>query len=313
MKIDALYLAKSAKELGVVANSLETVIRLTEALRYINSDIQLRSQLALKGGTALNLLFSNLPRLSVDLDFDYAINDSKEKMLKERQVIKKKLLSYFSDQGYQLSRQSQYSYALDSFIFFYQAVNGNRDKIKIEINYLMRSHLLPLEKRKLALGFIQEPFDVLTVGKLELFAGKFCALIMREQIRDLYDCDSIIRLQLIESIEVSLFSNLLVYYRFLQGDKFNKPMNIKNKFTQRDHVRDLLPVIKKHDSFRLNIALELVSSFLDILTNLTPQKKLFIKGIHQNIFDFSLLFDDKLTIDLATNHPTVTWQRQKEK
>jgi hypothetical protein len=67
--------------------------------------------------------------------------------------------------GYVLSKNSQFSYALDSFIFTYQASNGNNDYIKIEINYLMRSHLLPLEKQLLKSSFINNPFEVLIDGK----------------------------------------------------------------------------------------------------------------------------------------------------
>jgi len=50
--------------------SLETVFRLVDLRRSINSHPFLRPRLALKGGTALNLFALDVPRLSVDIDLN---------------------------------------------------------------------------------------------------------------------------------------------------------------------------------------------------------------------------------------------------
>ena len=47
----------------------------------------LSDTLALKGGTAINLIMFDLPRLSVDIDMDYAKDVSREAMLQEREQI----------------------------------------------------------------------------------------------------------------------------------------------------------------------------------------------------------------------------------
>jgi predicted nucleotidyltransferase component of viral defense system len=44
----------------------------------------LHGRLALKGGTALNLGYLELARLSIDLDFNYIGNPGREEMLAER-------------------------------------------------------------------------------------------------------------------------------------------------------------------------------------------------------------------------------------
>lgn len=46
--------------------------------------------------------------------------------------------------NYSLSPQSKRYFALDSAVFQYINNAGNRDNIKIEINYLDRKHVLPL-------------------------------------------------------------------------------------------------------------------------------------------------------------------------
>ena len=67
-KWNKLLLGKQAKELGFVRDTYEKVCRLTEILKFFESDDLLGRFLALKGGTAINLTIFNLPRLSVDID-----------------------------------------------------------------------------------------------------------------------------------------------------------------------------------------------------------------------------------------------------
>lgn len=64
-------------------DTLEKVYRLAEILKYINADKLLERRLVLKGGTAINLMVFNLPRLSVDIDLDYDRDCSAEEMLKK--------------------------------------------------------------------------------------------------------------------------------------------------------------------------------------------------------------------------------------
>ena len=100
---DKRKLGKQARELGFIRDTLEKVFRLSEILKYINSDPLLRESLALKGGTAINMTIFNLPRLSVDIDLDYTHNDSREKMFEERQKISDSVLKYMAMSGYELS------------------------------------------------------------------------------------------------------------------------------------------------------------------------------------------------------------------
>ena len=60
------------------------MLRLSEILDFLNKDPLLKKSLALKGGTAINLTIFDLPRLSVDIDLDYTVNESKEDMIENR-------------------------------------------------------------------------------------------------------------------------------------------------------------------------------------------------------------------------------------
>jgi len=70
MKYDKRTIGQLASELGFVRDTYEKTLRLVEVLQFIDSDTLLSESLALKGGTAINLIITQLPRLSVDIDLD---------------------------------------------------------------------------------------------------------------------------------------------------------------------------------------------------------------------------------------------------
>ncbi len=61
-----------AIELGFDVREVEKVLRISDFLEDISYVKFLRDRLSLYGGTALNFIhFEEVPRLSVDLDFNY--------------------------------------------------------------------------------------------------------------------------------------------------------------------------------------------------------------------------------------------------
>ncbi len=67
---------------GYPMASIEKTMRLLELLKAINADEFLGANLTLKGRTAINIIhYSEIPRLSVDLDFDLARNTLEQKGL----------------------------------------------------------------------------------------------------------------------------------------------------------------------------------------------------------------------------------------
>lgn len=105
---DKAELGRIARQYGFVRDTFEKVIRLTDILRFINKDGYLSEHLVLKGGTAINLVILNVPRLSVDIDLDYTPNDSRETMLSNREQITSSLKKYMEDEGYLLSSETKF-------------------------------------------------------------------------------------------------------------------------------------------------------------------------------------------------------------
>lgn len=112
---DGIYLGEKAEELGFVRDTFEKVTRLADVLEYLNTNPLLKDSLALKGGTAINLTIFNLPRLSVDIDLDYLITNSREEMLENRNIINSTIDRFMVSQGYQMNPRTKNPHSLDSF------------------------------------------------------------------------------------------------------------------------------------------------------------------------------------------------------
>lgn len=94
-------LRKLMEATGYPMASIEKTMRLLELLKAINADEFLGANLTLKGRTAINIIhYSEIPRLSVGLDFDLARNTLEQKGLhrndKSATLIRKCIADYLS-------------------------------------------------------------------------------------------------------------------------------------------------------------------------------------------------------------------------
>lgn len=125
-------------------------------------------------------------------NMDYTPNDTKEDMLTAREKITTIINEYMGEEGYQLSKNSRFAHSLDAFHYLYQNSGGNRDMIKIELNYSLRAHILePVQRRILPQAF-DDGMTIQMLAPMEIFAAKGNALISRAAARDLYDWGNLI-------------------------------------------------------------------------------------------------------------------------
>jgi predicted nucleotidyltransferase component of viral defense system len=89
---------------GFQQDTVEKIYRLTYLLQQIFSDHFLKGQLALKGGTAINSLYFQFPRLSVDIDLDFTNNVTKSEMLQAKQDIGQVLEELLSTFDYHVNQ-----------------------------------------------------------------------------------------------------------------------------------------------------------------------------------------------------------------
>ena len=241
-----------AQEYGFNRDMFEKVLRLRTILEFLNTQEYMREHLLLKGGTAINLTVFNLPRLSVDIDLDYIPNLTKEETVNERERLTEILKGYMSEQGYVLSDASRFRHSLDAFHYNYMNAAGNKDMIKIEINYSLRTHVLPSEDRVFVTDAFGEPIKVRTVAVMEIFAAKTNALISRAAARDLYDFCNLADMRLF-SDEEDMFRKCIIFYATISAKEVNKDFDTSaiDSLTFSKIKSDLFPVLAVRDKFDL--------------------------------------------------------------
>ncbi len=299
-----------SKETGFIRDNLEKVIRLYSILNFIMTESHLKNQLILKGGTAINLTIFKIPRLSVDIDLDYCVNNDRDSMLIERGNIEQKIKGYMFLNGYSLHPASKNFHALDSWVFSYVNSGGNNDNIKIEINYMMRTHILKPEIRKTTIPFLQE-IDINVMHPLELFGSKIKALIERAAVRDLYDVNNMIEHNLFQKYEYQILRKIVLFYLSVGGNSapqhnytFDKVKSIK--FPQ---IRaTLLPVLRKSEYFDYNNAKDKVVIFLENLLIFDSGEMEFINAFCEGEYKPELLFNDLDIIARLVRHPMALWK-----
>jgi len=143
---------------------------MAQILKDIYSDTSLASLLGFKGGTAA-FMFYDLPRFSVDLDFDL-LDDSQE----NRDLVFKKIKKIISNYGEIKDEQQKFA-----TIFFSLSYETGAHQIKVEINC-----------RKTGASFEMKNYfgiPVLVSHKNSMFSAKLVALMNRKDFaaRDLFD------------------------------------------------------------------------------------------------------------------------------
>jgi predicted nucleotidyltransferase component of viral defense system len=304
---------KIAKSNNFQRNNTEKVMRLCDILEFINSDSFCKEKFALKGGTAINLLFNDMPRLSVDIDLDFTENLTREKTQSFRERFREVFAEYIGTENYSMLERPRSSYVMESYLLSYVATGGNRDNIKVEINYGDRSHILPLKIISSSSKISSNEFNVLTLDKVELYASKINALLSRATPRDLYDVNCMIKRKVIKSTDYELLRKCLIFYNMVGGEQNIDNLDLKKvkNISFKEYSNQLKPVLKNDDNFELETARENVIRFIQNILVLADEEKTFILKFKQQEYLPELLFNDTDILERIKNHPMALWRCKK--
>ncbi len=307
-------IAAEASKHGFQRDVFEKVLRLKTVLDYFQEEPALREHLLLKGGTAINLTVFSLPRLSVDIDMDYMPNDSKENMMATRGKISKVVKEYMESEGYQLSDNSRFSHSLDAFHFLYMNSGGNRDMIKIELNYSLRAHVLQPTRRESLTDAFGDKSCLYTVHPIEIFAAKANALLSRAAARDLYDFNNLVTSDLFQNkTEADLLRKTIIFYATISAETVNKTFDTSaiDSLTFSKIRRDLFPVLTKSEAkshFQLEQYKNAVKEYIHNLMVLTPEEKEYMDRFVKGEYNPELLFSNPEILSQIENHPMALWK-----
>jgi predicted nucleotidyltransferase component of viral defense system len=190
-------LQRAAASTGFPADGLEKVLNLLGLLDGFRSHPYLRSRLALKGGTALNLFEFDVPRLSVDIDLNYVGAADRETMLAERPEVERAIEAVCGRQDLTVKRVPA-DHAGGKWRLGYLRAAGGTGTLELDLNFVLRVPLWPVQVResRVLAGESARAVPVLDIH--ELIGGKLAALFGRSAARDVFDAHGLLGRQALD-------------------------------------------------------------------------------------------------------------------
>ena len=177
-------LQRLAAETGYRLDTLEKVLRLLELLDEIAQDPVLSQRLALKGGTALNVFYLDLDRLSVDIDLNYVGALDLAARERERPEVGAAIDRLFASHGDGVRRRPT-GHAGGKWLARYASALGGNASLELDLNYMARQPLFGAVRMESRILGRVGTGRVLVLHEIE--AGKIVALFDRGAARDLFD------------------------------------------------------------------------------------------------------------------------------
>ena len=257
---DRRYFEKIVRDTGFRFDVLEKAHHLIKILQCIFSQSNTRDNLTLKGGTALNFIYLNIPRLSIDIDFnltDVSVEAEVKQVVKE---IDGQIEQIGTKLGY-LVEDATSSRIWHRKILRYQTLYGPMDFIKIELDKIERVPLMERTQKKILNLFPDlGDFSIYTYNLQELIAMKVKALFDRGHPRDLFD---LYKLSSMVLEPRRLIDFVVVYSCFtLQGFDLTDLTEKASSITEDNFVQEVIPFLRSSEVVDLYRVKSTVVDFL---------------------------------------------------
>lgn len=254
---------------------------------------------ALKGGTAINLFFRALPRLSVDIDLLYIPMDDRETAL----INIKAALSRISKLILETIPDSKVQNAHDQSDALRLIVSQGEVRIKVELSPVIRGTVFP-EIRMEVSEEVEKEFGYveMQVASLpDLYAGKLCAALDRQHPRDLFDVKFLLEN---EGVTENLRKTFLIFLISHQ-----RPM-AELLAPNRKDISEIY-VTEFMQMAQVEVPLEQLEEARENLIHqihidMTENEKKFLLSFKNKAPDWNLLEMDN--VEVIANLPSVRWK-----
>lgn len=313
MQPDKKYLEKKSNQTGFQKDNLEKVWRLTVLLKRITESHILREKFLLRGGTALNFIHLDIPRLSIDIDLDFIGALEKAEMEAQKPVLLEEIRRLVANLEYKPVENDR-GHASYQFILKYPNLWGSNAEIKIDINWVDRLSVLDKQSLSFKTEFSEviPSFNIYTLALEELLASKIVTFLNRRQPRDFYDVYQIA--QGIISYDKNLLRKLVVWTGCTEEEHFRELIKFKSAdINKRDFEQMIHPLLRKAEKPDFDKVSEIVNQFTRTILIFDSDEKLFINGFYKKQVDHKLLFGIyKYTPDIL-KHPNLRWRLKNMK
>ncbi len=252
---------------------------------------------ALKGGTAINLFYRNMPRLSVDIDLTYVRIENRAVSLHHIDAALDRIMDSFgrNNRDVRLQRIAGGGNLETRIMASRGAVS-----VKIETSPVMRGTVLPPLPMRVsdaveeAFGFAEMP--VLAFG--DLFAGKLHAALDRLHPRDLYDIHLLYKN---EGLTDDLFRVFLVYVS-ASGRPPHELLAPPAIPIAQMHIEEFIGMTREEIGLS-DLEMARTRLITDIRRRLTGNTAAFLMSLHNAEPDFALI-----DLPQAERLPAVQWK-----
>jgi predicted nucleotidyltransferase component of viral defense system len=306
------YLTKLTAQTGFRADSLQKQMTLLDLLREITRHPLLKRQFVLKGGTAINLFWFQLPRLSVDIDLNYIGSEDRETMVEERPMLEKEMEELIESRGISVNRVPS-EHAGGKWRLRAPSAFGGTFTIEVDLNFIMRVPVWGVESKSPFPLDEDYHFDCTTVLFEELFGGKIKALMDRSAARDLYDVFKLSQVR--DSFDMSKLRKNLILFGITDDDDWRKKdFRTVDDIDQRMVDEHLQPLLRSTDSIDLELMKTTVRALLAELTQYDKSEQGFMnRFLDDGVYEPSLLFPDEKQAKRLERHPAVLWKLQNHR
>lgn len=269
---------------------LSQVVLVVEVLQYIAKE----NCFALKGGTAINLFYNNLPRLSVDIDLTYTGFEERKEACGNINAALERITKTLQNKGYKAVIQGN---DIEKKI-----ICSNSDAtIKIEPNYVIRGYINKPEFMSVC-EKIEEKFsyaEIQAVSKPELYGGKICAALDRQHPRDLFDIKEYFEKNKFDEELLKGFITMLLSHDKPIHETLNPRIKNQQEIFEKQFVgmTDKLFTYENHIQ-TLNMLIKIIKE------NIRPYKNLLLDfvSLKSDLKDFKINNFEKL--------PAIKWKLQ---
>lgn len=267
--------------------------------------------MVLKGGTALNLFFFDLPRLSVDIDLNYVGKLDRHEMLRERPEIEKALEDVFQRENLSIRRIPE-KHAGGKWQLRYASVLGGNGNLEVDLNFMFRTPLYGIHKQRSHYIGTRKTKEIALLDIHELGAGKLSALFGRHASRDLFDAHQLLTKCSLNAEKLRLAC--LAYGAM--GSKDWRQISVDEIHFEEKELKDqLIPVLRKQ-AFRecdwLSWTNQLLFDCKTALSNFFPlreQEQNFLQNIFERgKIEAELITDDLKLVEKINTHPLLQWK-----
>lgn len=254
---------------------------------------------ALKGGTAINLFYRALPRLSVDIDLLYIPMDDRDTAL----LNIKAALSRLSILIQQKIPRTKVQNTHDQSDALRLIVSQDEIRIKVELSPVIRGTVFS-EVRMEVVEEVEKEFGYveMQVASLpDLYAGKLCAALDRQHPRDLFDVKFLLENEgLTDNLRKTFLIFLISHQRPMSELLAPHRKDISGIYeTEFKQMAEVDVPLEQLEKARENLIHQINSQ-------MTDNEKKFLLSFKSKTPDWNLLEMENSTV--IANLPSVLWK-----